>query len=94
LHALQLEKAYIVNLKQNDDKQKSPQTKNRTQISIDKADQFLAGNWLPRSSDLIRLTGKQTLKVEAHLTYLFDIGLITPNELDYVRNLGAVRRLL
>lgn len=36
LRVLQHEKDYIRNLKQNDGQQKSPQTKNRTQISIGK----------------------------------------------------------
>ncbi|OAA56340.1 Oxidoreductase, molybdopterin-binding domain protein [Niveomyces insectorum RCEF 264] len=51
-------------------------------------------NWLPRSSDLIRLTGKHPLNAEAHLSHLFEAGLITPNELHYVRNHGAVPRIL
>jgi nitrate reductase (NAD(P)H) len=50
LRALQHEKDYIQNLKQNDGKLKSPQTQNRTTISIDEADQFSPDNWLPRSS--------------------------------------------
>ncbi|KAF4304954.1 hypothetical protein GTA08_BOTSDO06140 [Botryosphaeria dothidea] len=65
-----------------------------TQISIDEKDQFTPDNWLPRSSDLIRLTGKHPLNAEAHLSHLFDAGLITPNELHYVRNHGAVPCLL
>ncbi|KAE9968988.1 hypothetical protein EG328_007142 [Venturia inaequalis] len=94
LRTLQHEKDYIVGLGQNDGKRKSPQTRNRTQISIDEADQFSPDNWLPRSSDLIRLTGKHPLNAEAHLSHLFDAGLITPNDLHYVRNHGAVPRLL
>ena len=34
------------------------------------------------------------MNAEVHLTHLFDAGLITPNELYYVRNHGAVPRLL
>jgi nitrate reductase (NAD(P)H) len=94
LRALQHEKDYVQNLEQNDGKQKSPQTHNRTTISIDEADQFSPDNWLPRSSDLIRLTGKHPLNAEARLSTLFDAGLITPNELHYVRNHGAVPRIL
>jgi nitrate reductase (NAD(P)H) len=94
LRALQHEKDYIQNLEQNDGKRKSPQTHNRTTISIDEADQFSPDNWLPRSSDLIRLTGKHPLNAEARLSPLFDAGLITPNELHYVRNHGAVPRIL
>ncbi|EAT90548.1 nitrate reductase [Parastagonospora nodorum] len=94
LKALQHEKDYIHNLEQNDGKRKSPQTHNRSTISIDEADQFSPDNWLPRSSDLIRLTGKHPLNAEARLSPLFDAGLITPNELHYVRNHGAVPRIL
>ena len=94
LRALQHEKDYITKLEQNDGKRKSPQHNNRSTISIDEADQFSPDNWLPRSSDLIRLTGKHPLNAEAHLTHLFEAGLITPNELHYVRNHGAVPRLL
>ncbi|KAF2827904.1 hypothetical protein CC86DRAFT_465721 [Ophiobolus disseminans] len=94
LRALQHEKEYIQRLEQNNGKRKSPQTHNRSTISIDEADQFSPDNWLPRSSDLIRLTGKHPLNAEAHLGHLFDAGLITPNELHYVRNHGAVPRLL
>jgi nitrate reductase (NAD(P)H) len=94
LRALQHEKDYIQNLEQNDGKRKSPQTNNRSTISIDEADQFSPDNWLPRSSDLIRLTGKHPLNAEARLSPLYDAGLITPNELHYVRNHGAVPRIL
>ena len=94
LRALQHEKDYITALEQNDGKRKSPQHHNRSTISIDEADQFSPDNWLPRSSDLIRLTGKHPLNAEANLTHLFGAGLITPNELHYVRNHGAVPRLL
>ncbi|KAH6644608.1 hypothetical protein C7974DRAFT_440108 [Boeremia exigua] len=94
LRALQHEKDYITTLEQNDGKRKSPQHNNLTTVSIDEADQFSPDNWLPRSSDLIRLTGKHPLNAEAHLTHLFEAGLITPTELHYVRNHGAVPRLM
>lgn len=94
LKSLQHEKDYIAHLEQNDGKRKSPQTHNRSTISIDEADQFSPDNWLPRSSDLIRLTGKHPLNAEANLSHLFEAGLITPNELHYVRNHGAVPRLM
>ncbi|KAF1364529.1 hypothetical protein EJ07DRAFT_162285 [Lizonia empirigonia] len=94
LRALQHEKEYVTKLEQNDGKRKSSQHNNRSTDSIDEADQFSPDNWLPRSSDLIRLTGKHPLNAEAHLTHLFKAGLITPNEIHYVRNHGAVPRLL
>jgi nitrate reductase (NAD(P)H) len=94
LRALQHEKDYIQNLQQSDGKRKSPQTHNRSTISIDEADQFSPDNWLPRSAGLIRLTGKHPLNAEAQLSPLYDGGLITPNELHYVRNHGAVPRIL
>mgnify|MGYP003624107231 CR=1 FL=1 len=84
LRALQHEKDYIQNLEQNDGKREGPQTHNLSSLSIDEADQFSPDNWLPRSSDLIRLTGKHPLNAEANLSHLYDAGLITPNELHYV----------
>lgn len=94
LRALQHEKEYRGKLQQNDGKRKSPQTKNRSTIAIDEADQFTPDNWLPRSDHLIRLTGKHPMNAESDLTTLFEGGLITPNELHYIRNHGAVPRLL
>lgn len=64
LQALKYEKDYISQLKENDGDRISPQHKNMTQISIDEQDQFSPDNWLPRSSDLIRLTGKHPLNAE------------------------------
>jgi nitrate reductase (NAD(P)H) len=94
LRALEYEKDYITQLKENDGNGISPQHKNMTQISIDEQDQFSPDNWLPRSSDLIRLTGKHPLNAEPPLSRLYDAGLITPNELHYVRNHGPVPRIL
>ena len=94
LQALRHEKNYRSQLKQNDGKQKSPQQSNRRSIAIDEQDQFSPDNWLPRSDHLIRLTGKHPLNAEAELTLLFEGGLITPNELHYVRNHGPVPRLV
>ena len=94
LRSLQNEKDYIKSLGVNDGKRRSPQTQNRTTITIDEADQFSPDNWIPRSSDLIRLTGKHPLNGEPHLSHLFDAGVITPNELHYTRNHGAVPRIL
>lgn len=63
-------------------------------VSIDERDQFTPDNWLPRSPDLVRLTGRHPLNAEAPLDRLYAAGLVTPNELHYVRNHGAVPRLL
>ena len=94
LRNLQHEKEYISSLKQNDGKRKSPLVSAKQLDSIDKADQFSPDNWIPRSEDLTRLTGKHPLNGEPKLTSLFEAGLITPNELHYVRNHGAVPHLL
>lgn len=94
LRGLQYEKEYVTNLQKNDGKRKSPQTRNRTQISIDEKDQFSPDNWIPRSSDLIRVTGKHPLNAEPDLSHLHTAGLVTPNELHYVRNHGSVPRIL
>ncbi|KAK1981000.1 hypothetical protein LZ30DRAFT_721568 [Colletotrichum cereale] len=94
LRALEHESEYVKNLGINDGKRQSPQKDHRQQVSIDEADQFTPDNWLPRSQDLIRLTGKHPLNAEPPLTKLFDAGLVTPNELHYVRNHGPVPRLL
>lgn len=94
LRTLQHEKDYIKNLQQNDGSRSSPVAHNKQLISIDEADQFSPDNWIPRSESLIRLTGKHPLNGEPKLTPLFEAGLITPNELHYVRNHGAVPHLL
>ena len=88
LRSLQHEKDYIKNLKQNDGKKPSPVGKYKHLLSIDEADQFSPDNWIPRSSNLIRLTGKHPLNGEPKLTPLYDAGLVTPNELHYIRNHG------
>ncbi|KAK0710438.1 hypothetical protein B0T21DRAFT_415992 [Apiosordaria backusii] len=67
---------------------------NRSSISIEEQDQFTPDNWLPRCPDLIRWTGKHPMNAEPPLTRLLDGGLITPNELHYIRNHGPVPRLL
>lgn len=94
LHNLQQEKDYIFKLEQNDGKKKSPVAGGHQLVSIDEVDQFTPDNWIPRSDKLIRLTGKHPLNAEPNLTSLFDAGLITPNELHYVRNHGPVPHLL
>ncbi|KAK2629718.1 hypothetical protein QTJ16_000538 [Diplocarpon rosae] len=58
LRSLQHERDYIYTLQQNDGKMKSPVPHQHPLVSIDEADQFAPDNWIPRSSNLIRLTGK------------------------------------
>ncbi|KAK5405207.1 hypothetical protein LTR06_008902 [Exophiala xenobiotica] len=50
-------------------------------------------NWVPRSGNLVRLTGQHPFNGEPRLEVLFQTGLITPNILHYVRNHGSVPRL-
>lgn len=92
LRAVRHEQQYMANIEPNDGKGHS-NVKNRSDISIDEADQFTPDNWVPRSQELIRLTGKHPLNAEAPLSRLFDAGSITPNEIHYVRSHGAVPRL-
>ncbi|KAF1816578.1 nitrate reductase [Eremomyces bilateralis CBS 781.70] len=94
LKVLKEEADYIRSLGQNDGRGESPHAHSRPDVYINEADQFTPDNWLPRTTDFIRLTGKHPLNAEPHLTHLFHAGLITPNELHYVRNHGAVPRLL
>jgi nitrate reductase (NAD(P)H) len=94
LRLLQKEKLYMEDLQENDGKGTSPAAGDPYRLSIDEADQFTPDNWIPRSSDLKRLTGKHPLNAEPDLTTLFNAGLITPNRLHYVRNHGPVPHLL
>ncbi|KAK4501622.1 hypothetical protein PRZ48_007431 [Zasmidium cellare] len=94
LRAVRDEKDYMYNLETDDGKGQSTMTVNRTDISLAEDDQFTPDNWIPRSKELIRLTGKHPLNAEPDLRRLFDAGLITPNEIHYVRSHGAVPRLL
>lgn len=63
LRSLQHEKDYIYNLEQSDGKRRSPVTHADPLVSIDEADQFTPDNWIPRSPNLIRLTGKVCLRL-------------------------------
>ncbi|KAB2577949.1 Nitrate reductase (NADH) [Lasiodiplodia theobromae] len=95
LRSVRHEREYISQLRVDDGKGISPHhERGRTQISTDERDQLTPDNWIPRSWHLTRLTGKHPLNAEPRLSSLFDAGLITPNELHYVRNHGPVPRLL
>ncbi|KAF8599085.1 hypothetical protein BDV93DRAFT_539018 [Ceratobasidium sp. AG-I] len=50
-------------------------------------------NWVLRDDRLVRLTGKHPFNCEARLGDLFSAGFLTPTELFYVRNHGAVPRV-
>ncbi|EED24630.1 nitrate reductase, putative [Talaromyces stipitatus ATCC 10500] len=95
LSLLQSESENIKTLEENDGKVTSPVVQTQFQhMSIDEADQSTPDNWIPRSPHLIRLTGKHPLNGESDIEALFNAGLITPNELHYVRNHGYVPHLL
>ncbi|KAK6537347.1 hypothetical protein TWF694_011539 [Orbilia ellipsospora] len=64
-----------------------PQPSSLDPLPIDKD---TPDSWIPRDPRLIRLTGVHPFNVEAPLTDLFESGFITPTELFYVRNHGAV----
>ncbi|CAE6437488.1 unnamed protein product [Rhizoctonia solani] len=53
-------------------------------------DEQTPDNWVKRDDRLIRLTGKHPFNCEAKLGDLFTAGFLTPTELFYVRNHGAV----
>jgi len=50
-------------------------------------------NWVERDERMIRLTGKHPLNVEAPLADLWNAGFLTPQNLFYVRNHGAVPQI-
>lgn len=78
----------------NDGQGLSPLHGEQLPEQIDEADQFYPDSWIPRSDQLIRLTGKHPLNAEVELTTLFDAGLVTPAPIHYVRNHGPVPHLL
>lgn len=95
LRLLEHERDYIKALKENDGTTVSPVApEQKGDISISDADQFTPDNWIPRSDHLIRLTGKHPLNAEPELSAVHAAGLITPNQLHYVRNHGPVPHLL
>jgi len=95
LRHLQHEKDQTIAFKQNDGKQDSPvkYEAEHKDTSIDVQDAMTPDNWIPRSGNLVRNTGPHPLNAEPRLEALFQAGLITPNELHYVRNHAAVPRL-
>ena len=63
-------------------------------IEVLECDKKTADNHVPRDHRLIRLTGIHPFNCEAPLTDLYDSGFLTPTELWYVRNHGAVHKIL
>lgn len=95
LDSLLKERDHFLAIKPNDGKGSSPfKTGYYEPGEIDEADQLTPDNWVPRSGNLIRLTGKHPLNGEPPLTQLVDAGLITPNWLHFVRSHGPVPHLL
>lgn len=96
LRSLQHEASQVQNFLQNPGDAISPfahRSKKSMDISIDGVDAMTPDNWIPRSANLIRRTGQHPLNAEPKLSVLLDAGLVTPNELHYVRNHGSVPRL-
>ncbi|RDX54486.1 hypothetical protein OH76DRAFT_1461500 [Lentinus brumalis] len=62
-----------------------------SRLSID--DQSTPDSWIPRSTGLLRLTGKHPMNAEPNLLEMYQAGLITPTKLHYVRGHAAVPQL-
>lgn len=91
---LDRESQHMSSLADHDGKGKSPLANYDHRVrDVDEQDQNSPDNWIPRSQELIRLTGTHPLNAEPNMTALFRAGLVTPNKLHYVRNHGAVPRL-
>ncbi|RUS31622.1 hypothetical protein BC938DRAFT_477430 [Jimgerdemannia flammicorona] len=89
-HELERKKRY----REDDGKtERSPMYKVEPVTDIDDADTGTPDNWIPRHSDLVRLTGKHPLNAETDTRQLVEFGLVTPNPLHYVRNHGPVPAL-
>ncbi|KIW68544.1 hypothetical protein PV04_04483 [Phialophora macrospora] len=96
LRLLQYERDQTKAFQQNDGRQDSPlkEEVRNTPIEIDAIDAMTPDNWIPRSSNLVRNTGQHPMNAEPRLDALFSAGLVTPNNLHYVRNHASVPRLL
>ncbi|XRB19461.1 nitrate reductase [Pseudoscourfieldia marina] len=57
---------------------------------VDERDAKTPDAWVKRHPDLVRLTGKHPFNVEAQLPQLIDYGWVSPVNLHFVRNHGAV----
>ncbi|KAL4809181.1 hypothetical protein BDV18DRAFT_167373 [Aspergillus unguis] len=96
LDCLKYEQKYRSSMRRNDGQGFSPYKDDKAHLpeQIDEADQFTPDSWIPRSDQLIRLTGKHPLNAEVELSTIYDAGLITPANIHYVRNHGTVPHLL
>lgn len=59
---------------------------------VDQRDVRTADEWIPRRSEMVRLTGRHPFNSEPPLSVLMRHGFITPASLHYVRNHGPVPR--
>ncbi|CAN0195707.1 unnamed protein product, partial [Hapterophycus canaliculatus] len=64
-----------------------------TVTEIDPRDKGTPDDWVPRHPELVRLTGRHPFNVEPPVWRIKDHGFISPAELHYVRNHGAVPRI-
>lgn len=94
LRALKQEKEHVESFEVDSGNGVSPHIDHTPIMTIDQIDQFTPDNWIPRSSNLVRVTGKHPMNAEPDLSLLYDAGLITPNGLHYVRNHGPVPHIL
>ncbi|PXF44458.1 Nitrate reductase [NADH] 2 [Gracilariopsis chorda] len=62
--------------------------KAHTETGVQEIDVGTPDDWIPRSSDLIRLTGAHPFNCEPPIAQLYDQGFVTPLSLQYVRNHG------
>jgi len=67
-----------------------PQTQPVQPLSLDAQN---PDSWVPRDECMARLTGKHPFNSEAPLSALFSNGFLTPQNLFYVRNHGAVPKV-
>nr|UXG49831.1 nitrate reductase [Saccharina japonica] len=61
---------------------------------IDPRDKGTPDDWVPCHPELVRLTGRHPFNVEPPVWRIKDHGFISPNSLHYVRNHGAVPRIV
>ncbi|TPX63126.1 hypothetical protein SpCBS45565_g06859 [Spizellomyces sp. 'palustris'] len=62
-------------------------------FQVDERDKKTPDEWIRRNPVLLRLTGRHPFNCEAPLEELIEKGWITPTDLHYVRNHGAVPKL-